>query len=137
MSDSDNGLVTIRCESPVRETVDHLTTVVETAGLTVFARVDHAAGAASVGMELRPTELLIFGNPRAGTPLMQDRQTAGIDLPLKALVWQDADGAVWLTCNAAEWVADRHGLGLQSQAAVAALAKGQATLTEKAAAPAS
>src|SRR6202012_921326 len=137
MSNSDNGLVTIRCQSPVRETVDHLATVVETAGLTVFARVDHAAGATSVGMDLRPTELLIFGNPRAGTPLMQDQQTAGIDLPLKALVWQDAGGAVWLTCNAAERIAGGHGLGLQSQAPGAALAKGQATLTEKAAAPAS
>jgi uncharacterized protein (DUF302 family) len=137
MSDSDNGLVTIRCASPVRETVDRLASVIEGAGLTVFARVDHGAGAASAGMELRPTELLIFGNPRGGTPLMQDQQTAGIDLPLKALVWQDADGAVWLTCNAAEWVADRHGLGLQSHAAVAALAKGQATLTGQAAAPAS
>lgn len=137
MSDSDSGLVTIRCESPVRETVDHLASVVEAAGMTVFARVDHGAGAASVGMELRPTELLIFGNPRGGTPLMQDQQTAGIDLPLKALVWQDADGAVWLTCNAAEWVAGRHGLGLQSRAAVAALAQGQAKLTSQAAAPGS
>src|ERR1700760_2758357 len=136
MSNSDNGLVTIRCQSPVRETVDHLATVVETAGLTVFARVDHAAGATSVGMDLRPTELLIFGNPRAGTPLMQDQQTAGIDLPLKALVWQDADGAVWLTYNAPAWVKARHGLGAASEAAVAALAKGQAKLTSQAAAPA-
>src|ERR1700761_5411025 len=134
MSDSDNGLVTIRCESPVRETVDHLTSVVETAGLTVFARVDHGGGAASVGMELRPTELLIFGNPRGGTPLMQDQQTAGIDLPLKALVWEDADGGVWRTYNAAAWIAQRHGLGPESEPAVAALPKGLAPLTAKAAA---
>jgi uncharacterized protein (DUF302 family) len=137
MSDSDNGLVSIRCESSVDETTDRLASVVQTAGLTVFARVDHGAGAASVGMELRPTELLIFGNPRGGTPLMQDQQTAGIDLPLKALVWEDADAVVWLTYNAAEWIAQRHGLGPQSHPAVEALAKGLATLTGKAATTAS
>jgi uncharacterized protein (DUF302 family) len=130
---SDNGLITVRCESPVPETTDRLARVVEAAGLTVFARVDHGAGAASVGMELRPTELLIFGNPRGGTPLMQDQQTAGIDLPLKALVWEDADGAVWLTYNAAAWIAQRHGLGPGSVPAVEALTKGLAALTAKAA----
>src|ERR1700679_2304322 len=131
---SDNGLVTIRCESPVPETTDRLAGVVEAAGLTVFARVDHGAGAASVGMELRPTELLIFGNPQGGTPLMQDQQTAGIDLPVKALVWEDADGTVWLDYNDAEWVARRHGLGAQSHDAVEAVAKGLAMVTGKAAA---
>ena len=131
---SDNGLVTVRCASPVPETTDRLAGAVEAAGLTVFARVDHGGGAASVGMELRPTELLIFGNPRGGTPLMQDQQTAGIDLPLKALVWEDADGAVWLTYNAAAWIAQRHGLGPESEPAVAALTKALATLTAKAAA---
>ena len=74
----------------------------------VFARIDHAAGAASVGMALRPTELLIFGNPKGGTPLMQDRQTAGIDLPVKALAWEDADGKTWLSYNDADWIAARH-----------------------------
>ena len=132
---SDNGLVTVPCASPVKETTDRLAGIVEAAGLTVFARVDHAAGAASVGMELRPTELLIFGNPRGGTPLMQDRQTAGIDLPLKALVWEDADGTVRLTYNAAEWIGQRHGLGPDSGPAVENLAKALATLTGKAAAP--
>jgi uncharacterized protein (DUF302 family) len=131
---SDNGLITVRCERPVRETVDRLAEVVAAAGLTVFGRVDHGGNAAAVGMELRPTELLIFGNPRGGTPLMQDQQTAGIDLPLKALVWEDADGAVWLTCNDAEWVAQRHGLGDHSQNAVEAMAKGQAVVASKAAA---
>jgi uncharacterized protein (DUF302 family) len=130
---SDNGLITIRCESPVPETTDRLAGVVEAAGLTVFARVDHGAGAASVGMELRPTELLIFGNARGGTPLMQDQQTAGIDLPLKALVWEDADGAVWLTYNATAWIAQRHGLGPGSAPAVETLTKALATLTAKAA----
>jgi uncharacterized protein (DUF302 family) len=131
---SDNGLITVRCERPVRETVDRLAEVVAAAGLTVFGRVDHGGNATAVGMQLRPTELLIFGNPRGGTPLMQDQQTAGIDLPLKALVWEDADGAVWLTCNDAEWVARRHGLGAHSQNAVEAMAKGQAAVVAKAAA---
>jgi uncharacterized protein (DUF302 family) len=131
---SDNGLITVRCERSVRETVDRLAEVVAAAGLTVFGRVDHGGNATAVGMQLRPTELLIFGNPRGGTPLMQDQQTAGIDLPLKALVWEDADGAVWLTCNDAEWVAQRHGLGAHSQNAVEAMAKGQAAVVAKAAA---
>jgi uncharacterized protein (DUF302 family) len=118
---SDNGLITVRCESPVPETTDRLARVVEAAGLTVFARVDHGAGAASVGMELRPTELLIFGNPRGGTPLMQDQQTAGIDLPLKALVWQDASGNTWLSYNDPGWLAKRHGLGHEAEATIQAL----------------
>jgi uncharacterized protein (DUF302 family) len=134
---SDKGLVTVACARPVRETVDRLAEVVAGAGLTVFARIDHAGNAAQVEMELRPTELLIFGNPRGGTPLMQDQQTAGIDLPVKALVWQDADGKVWLTYNDAEWLAQRHGLGPRSRAAVEAIAQGTAIVTGKAAAPAS
>jgi len=128
-----NGLISIRCEHPVKETTDQLASIVEAAGMAVFARVDHAAGAVSVGMELRPTELLIFGNPRGGTPLMQDQQTAGIDLPLKALVWEDADGTVQLSYNAADWIAQRHGLGPHSQQAVEAIARGLAAVTAKAA----
>ena len=130
---SDNGLITVRGQRPVRETTDRLAEVVAAAGLTVFARIDHGGNAAAVEMELRPTELLIFGNPRGGTPLMQDQQTAGIDLPVKALVWEDADGTVWLTYNDAEWVARRHGLGTSSQSAVGALAQGLATVTREAA----
>src|ERR1700749_1277010 len=133
MSNSDNGLVTIRCQSPVRETVDHLATVVETAGLTVFARVDHAAGATSVGMALRPTELLIFGNPKAGTPLMQARQTIGIDLPLKALAWEDEDGTVWIGAGDMAWPARRHRLPEGAETAVAGLAGLLKTLLEGAA----
>lgn len=77
------------------------------AGLQVFARVDHAAGAREVGLDLRPTELLIFGNARGGTPLMQDKQTAGIDLPLKALAWADEDGQTWLSYNDPAWIAEQ------------------------------
>jgi uncharacterized protein (DUF302 family) len=112
------GLVDVASSHSVPETVDRLIAAVTAAGQQVFAQVDHAAGAAAVGMTLRPTVVVLFGNPRGGTPLMMDRQSAGIDLPLKALVWEDADGQVWLTYNDARWIADRHGLGPASDAAV-------------------
>ncbi|TIX42805.1 MAG: DUF302 domain-containing protein [Mesorhizobium sp.] len=106
------------------ETIDRLVETVERAGLLVFARIDHAAGARSVETSLRPTQLLIFGNPKGGTPLMQDRQLAGIDLPVKALAWEDEQGKVWLSYNDAHWMADRHDLGDASRNAVAAIAAG-------------
>jgi uncharacterized protein (DUF302 family) len=84
--------------------------LVEAKGMTVFARIDQSAGASAVGLSLNPTEVLIFGNARGGTPQMQSVQTIGIDLPLKALVWQDASGDTWLSCNAPAWLAKRHGL---------------------------
>jgi uncharacterized protein (DUF302 family) len=90
--------------------------------MTVFARIDHAAGAAAVGLPLRPTELLIFGNAKGGTALMQSMQTIGIDLPLKALVWQDGSGKTWLSYNDPDWLARRHGLGHEADAAVRAIA---------------
>ena len=121
---AEEGLITIPSAFSVRETIDRLVAFVAAHGLTVFARVDHADGAAKVGLQLRPTELLIFGQARGGTPLMQERQTSGIDLPLKALAWQDADGKVWLTCNDAAWIARRHGLGPASADAVKAIAAG-------------
>ena len=126
------GLVTIASAFSVRETIDRLAAVVTSKGLNVFARVDHAAGAASVGMPLRPTELLIFGNPKGGTPLMQDRQSAGIDLPVKALAWEDEAGKVWLTTNDPAWIAARHGLGGASAQAVAAIAAGMDAVTKAA-----
>jgi uncharacterized protein (DUF302 family) len=79
--------------------------------MTVFARIDHAAGAAEVGLQLAPTDLIIFGNARGGTPLMQSVQTVGIDLPLKILVWQDAANNTWLSYNEPSWIAQRHGVG--------------------------
>ncbi len=91
------------------ETMDRLAAAVVLHGMAVIARVDHAAAAATVGMTLRPTEVLIFGNPRGGTPLMQGVQTIGIDLPLKALVWQDDTGTTWLGYNDPAWLAERHG----------------------------
>jgi len=105
-----DGLTTLPSAHSVEETVDRLAAAVTAKGLTVFARIDHAKGAHDVGLELRPTELLILGNARGGTPLMQAQQTAGIDLPLKALAWEDAGGKVWLAYNDPEWIAARHGI---------------------------
>jgi uncharacterized protein (DUF302 family) len=116
------GLITIPSENEPKLTMDRLDAEVIARGLTVFARVDHAAGAAKVGMTLRPTELLIFGNAKGGTPLMQSNQTAGIDLPLKALVWQDVSGQTWLSYNDPGWLAKRHELGSDIAAAVTAIA---------------
>jgi uncharacterized protein (DUF302 family) len=93
---SVDGLTTIASSFAPEETLDRLEAQIKARGLTVFARVDHAAGATAVGMALRPTEVVLFGNARGGTPLMQDKQTAGIDLPLKYLVWQDEAGKTWL-----------------------------------------
>jgi uncharacterized protein (DUF302 family) len=127
-----NGLVTVASKFSVRETIDRLVAAINSAGLLVFARIDHAEGAVHVGMELRPTELLIFGHPRGGTPLMQDKQTAGIDLPVKALAWEDEEGKVWLTYNKAAWLTIRHNLGASSKSAVEAIDAGLATLTRTA-----
>jgi uncharacterized protein (DUF302 family) len=108
-----NGLTTIPSAHSAKATIDRLESDVKSEGMTVFARVDHAAGAEDVGLPLRPTELLIFGNARGGTPLMQAAQTIGIDLPLKAVAWEDADGKVWLSYNEPAWIADRHGVSGQ------------------------
>jgi len=113
-----DGLTTIPSGFGPQDTMNRLETAVKAKGMTVFARIDHAGGAAAVGLPLRPTELLIFGNPKGGTPLMQSVQTVGIDLPLKALVWQDASGKTWLSYNDPEWLANRHGLGGETEAAV-------------------
>lgn len=120
---SNNGLVSVQSRVSAKETLDRLLAALATRKLTVFARIDHAAGAASVGLPLRPTELVIFGNAKGGTVLMQDRQSAGIDLPLKVLVFEEADGKAWLTYNDPVWIAERHGLGAASAAAVQAMAE--------------
>ena len=100
-----DGLTTIQSGFEPQETMRRPEAAVKAKGLTVFARIDHAAGAAEIGLALRPTELLIFGNARGGTPLMQSNQTTGIDLPLKALVWQDAARKTWLSYNGPSWLA--------------------------------
>jgi len=104
------GLTTLPSSHTARDTMNRLEAAVKAGGMTVFARIDHAAGAANVGRSLLPTELLIFGNANAGTPLMQSIRTIAIDLPLKALVWQDPAGATWLSYNDPAWLATRHGL---------------------------
>ncbi|PWG63881.1 DUF302 domain-containing protein [Spiribacter halobius] len=103
-----DGLVRVQSPHGPRQTMDRFETIVEEQGLNVFARIDHAEGAESVDMDLRPTEVLIFGNPRGGTPFMQCAQSVGIDLPLKALVWEDEDGQTWLGYNDPAWIAQRH-----------------------------
>lgn len=131
--DPDNGLVTIASAHGVGATIDRLKAALEAKGMTVFARIDHAAGATAAGMALRPTELLIFGSAKAGTPLMQAQQAIGIDLPLKALAWEDAAGKVWLSYNEPAWLAARHGLGAAGAAATAAMAAGLKALAQHAA----
>lgn len=130
---TDHGLVTIRSNHSVAETIDRLVDAVTARGMHVFARIDHAAGAAEVGLPLRPTELLIFGSPKGGTALMQDRQTSGLDLPIRALAWEDADGKVWLTYNDASWLAQRHNLRETSADAVKAIATATAAVARQAA----
>jgi uncharacterized protein (DUF302 family) len=119
-----DGLTTLRSSHGPKETMDRLEAEVRTKGLTVFARIDHAAGAAGVGLSLRPTEVLIFGHAKAGTPLMQSGQTIGIDLPLKALVWQDATGITWLSYNDPQWLVQRHVLGHDAEITADAIAIG-------------
>ncbi len=117
-----------------KETMDRLAAAVTKRGAAVVARVDHAAAAAAVGLALAPTEVLIFGNPKAGTPLMQAAQTIGVDLPLKALVWRDADGITHLGYNDPYWLARRHGVEVGAEAPLKAMADFLAAAMEEAAA---
>ncbi|HJW37758.1 MAG TPA: DUF302 domain-containing protein [Candidatus Udaeobacter sp.] len=104
------GLTSIQSSFGPKETMDRLEAEIRAQRMTVFARIDHAGGATEVGLKLRPTALITFGNARGGTPLMQSAQTVGIDLPLKALVWQDATGKTWISYNEPDWIARRHGV---------------------------
>lgn len=130
----DNGVVTVSSPHTVEETVSRFEAALKVHNVTLFAKIDHAAGAGEAGMPLRPTLLLIFGSPRTGTPLMQHNQEIGLDLPMKALVWQDADGKVWLSSNDPAWLARRHRLGDAVEETVAALENGLAMLTQEASA---
>jgi uncharacterized protein (DUF302 family) len=102
------GLVVMKSPYPVEQTLDRLQTLVQERGMKVFERIDHAKGATTIGKTLRPTEVILFGNPQGGTPFMECAQTVGIDLPLKALAWEDATGQVWLGYNDPEFLAQRH-----------------------------
>ena len=112
------GLTSLQSSFGPKETMDRLDAEIRAKGLTIFARIDHAEGAAEVGLTLRPTELIIFGNARGGTPLMQSVQTTGIDLPLKALVWQNSVGKTWISYNEPKWIARRHGVANAEQLVV-------------------
>ena len=129
------GLITVPSSYGPHETIAKLEAEVKAKGLTVFAHVDHAAGAAAVGMTLLPTDLLIFGNAKGGTPLMQAAQTVGIDLPLKVLVWQDDAGKTFVSYNDPGWIAKRHALAPETAATVNALSGALATITAAATTP--
>ena len=122
MADTRNeaGIVKIQSVHGVADTLDRLERSLKERGLTVFARIDFSGDAARAGLELRPEQMLIFGNPKAGTPLMQAIPQSGIDLPLKALVWEDAEGKTWLAYNAPDYVVRRHGLAASFGANLAA-----------------
>jgi len=107
---ADNGIINKPSKYPVAETLDRLEAVVKAKGLTVFARIDHSGEAEKAGMKMRPTQLLIFGNPKTGSVLMNASPSVAIDLPLKALAWEDADGKVWLSYNSPEYMKRRHDL---------------------------
>lgn len=107
---ASDGLITLASRYSVKETLDRLEAELRAAAVTIFARVDHSGGAASVGLALRPTQLLIFGNPKGGTPLMQANQMIGLDLPLRVLAWEDASGNVKVTYTDIAWLAARYAL---------------------------
>ncbi len=126
MTFSDRGIITQPSQHSVDRTVERLTVQLQAKGVTLFALVDHSGEAAKVGMKLPPTKLVIFGNPKAGTPLMLAAPSVAIDLPLKILVWEDAQGKVWLSYNSPAYLQQRHGLPealLPNIAVVEALAR--------------
>ena len=105
-----DGLVAVKSSHGVKATADRLESVLEAKGMTIMARINHQQGAAKAGLELRPTEVVIFGNPKVGTPLMQCAQSVAVDLPQKALIWEDASGDVWLGDNDPQYLKSRHGI---------------------------
>lgn len=107
---ADNGIVTIPAQHSVDEIVQKLEGLLAAKGVKLFAVVDHGGEASKAGLRMPPTKLLIFGNPKAGTPLMLASPSVAIDLPLKILVWEDAGGKVWISCNSSAWLQARHGL---------------------------
>lgn len=131
-TDGAHGMTRVASAHDVKTTLDRFEAAAKSRGLVVFNRIDHAGGAQKINQSLRPTELLIFGNPQGGTPLMQCQQSVGIDLPLKALAWQDAQGRVWLGYNEPMHLAHRHGLGECGAQAVGTVTKALAGLAAEA-----
>jgi uncharacterized protein (DUF302 family) len=107
---ANNGIVDKPSKHPVEQTVEALTNILKSKGVAVFALIDHSGEAEKVGLKMRPTKLLVFGNPKAGTPLMLASPSSAIDLPLKILIWEDNQGKVWLSYNSPEYLKERHGL---------------------------
>ncbi len=120
---SEPGLITVESKHSFEETLKRLNAAIQSAKMTVFAVFDHAAAARESGLQLRPTTVIAFGNPAAGTRLMQSSQIAGIDLPLKILVWKDQAGTTKLTHNDPHWLAERHSLGAEIAPQIAGMAK--------------
>ena len=118
--DPDHGIVRILSQHAVSVTMDRIESLLKERGILVFARIDFSADAARAGLSMRPEQLLIFGNPKAGTPLMLAAPVAGLDLPLKALVWEDADARVWIAYNDPQYVVRRHALASALSANLAA-----------------
>lgn len=117
---ADNGIVKISSAHSVAVTTDRIEALLKERGIIVFARIDFSADASRAGLSMRPEQLLIFGNPKAGTPLMVAAPEAGLDLPLKALVWEDAEGHTWIAYNDPQYVVRRHGLASALSANLAA-----------------
>jgi uncharacterized protein (DUF302 family) len=130
---AQDGLVAVKSPMKAKATMDKFEAIVKEKGMNVFARVDHAAGAQRVNKTLRPTEVLIFGNPQGGTPFMECAQSVGVDLPLKALVWEDKDGQTWIGYNDPKYLAARH--KTECATVVEAMAKALAGFTSATVAP--
>lgn len=130
---NETGLITIESKHSFAETLKRLDSALRSARMTVFAVFDHAAAASEAGLPLRPTTVLAFGNPSAGTALMQANQVAGIDLPLKILVWEDQGGIAKLTHSNPSTLAERYSLGTKVAPQIAGMAKLLASVTEAAA----
>ncbi|MFC1877013.1 DUF302 domain-containing protein [Thermodesulfobacteriota bacterium] len=107
---ADSGIINIKSSHDVKITADRLENTLRAKGMTIFIRINHTEGAQKVGENLRPTEVIVFGNPKVGTPLMMCSQSVAIDLPQKALVWEDDTGQVWLSYNDPKYLAKRHGI---------------------------
>ena len=121
-----NGIIDVPSKHSVDEAVDRVKNILQSKGIALFCLIDHSGEAAKVGLKMPPTKLLVFGSPKAGTPLMLAAPSIAIDLPLKILVWQDANGKVWLSYNSPEYLQERHSLPqdlVQNVAVVAALAE--------------
>ena len=130
---NENGLITVFSHHSAAKTVSKLIDIVKSKEMTVFAVIDHSSNAKEIGLSLRPSVLIIFGNPRAGTPLMMDSPTFAIDLPVKVLVWEDVNGKVWLTYNDPTWLTSRHQVSEASMTIINAIEAGMKIVTAEAA----